>query len=341
MQTTDVTAAQLGWVLAHELRAGDGRLLVRKGAVLDTAALECWPQVAPGEVHLVELEPDELHEDVAGLRVAQSIAGTGIRVVGPLQSRYDLEAEYKGMLRVDADLVRAMNYVRDVTVYTLLDRQPVAPGAVVASVKITPLAIREARIAAAEQHCRNAAQPLLYLVPFQPQRVAVVLAEDLAPEQLTRFRIAIEDKLRWFGSTLTELRCVRRDALQVADALRACLDAGSTLVLAAGGNTIDPLDPVAQALPHVGARLVHSGAPTRGSMSWLAQAGVVSILNLDSSRMYLGPTVGDVYLPLLMTGQQVTPDDLREIGYGGLPGSAIALRFPPYDADPATAPTVT
>jgi hypothetical protein len=333
MQAMDVSAAQLGWVLVCNLYAVDGQRLLPKGAVLDDLTLQRWSDVPPGELHLIELEAGDLHEDAAGLRIAESVAGAGIRVAGPLQSRYDLAAERKGLLRVDAELVRALNHVGDITVYTALDRQPVLPGTVVASVKITPLAIREERVATAEQLCRDAGQPLLRVVPFQPKRVAVVVVEDMSPERQAEFQTAMERKLHWFGSTLTALRVVAAEVQQVTDAFRACLEEGNDLVLAAGGNTIDPLDPVIQALPLIGARLVHCGAPTRGSMSWLAMAGTVPILNLDASRMYLGATVGDVYLPMLLTAQPVTPADLMNIGYGGLPGSAISFRFPPYDAE--------
>jgi hypothetical protein len=333
MHTTDVTTAQLGWVLAHDLHARDGHVLLRKGTVLNRDALEQWPEAAAGEVHLLELDPDDLHEDAGGLRIARAVAGNGIRVSGPLQSRYELVAERKGLLRVDAGLLSAVNHVKDVTVYTLLDRQPVLPGKIVANVKVTPIVVPAARVAAVERLCREAARPPLVVLPFQCRRVAVVAVEAPNPEQRARFEAAIERKVRWYGSRLSDLRYVAPDAGQVAEAFRACQRDGADLLLAAGGNTIDPLDPVVQALPLVGARLVHRGAPTRGSMFWLAQSGDVPIVNLASCSMYTGNTVADLVLPLLMTGQQVTPDDIIAIAYGGLPGPDMALRFPPYDAE--------
>ena len=38
-------------------------------------------------------------------------------------------------------------------------------------------------------------------------------------------------------------------------------------------------------------------------------------------------------LPLVMTGQRVTSDDIVELGYGGLLEREMAFRFPPYDAE--------
>jgi hypothetical protein len=83
--------------------------------------------------------------------------------------------------------------------------------------------------------------------------------------------------------------------------------------------------------------MVHRGAPTRGSMFWLARTGDVPIINLASYRMWTGNALGDLILPLVMAGEEVTRDDIIEIGHGGLPGSAVNLRYPPYDSDGADA----
>ena len=132
---------------------------------------------------------------------------------------------------------------------------------------------------------------------------------------------------------MIDIRYVPADSTQIAMVFRSLLEDGADLLLTAGGNTIDPLDPIEQALPLIDARLIHRGAPTRGSMFWLAQLGDVPIINLASCRMYIGTALADLILPMYMAGEQVTPDDIMALGYGGLPGSAIGLRFPPYDDD--------
>lgn len=333
LQTDELDASHLGWVLAHDLHGPDGERVLRKGTRLDTAALQACAQATLGEVHLLELVADDVHEDVAGLRIAQAIAGAGLTVAGPTTSRYDLVVEGKGLLRVQQDLLRTLNRIDDVTIYTVLDRQPVLPGKPVASVKVTPLAMPEERVAAVERHCRTAQQPLLEVVPFIPRRVAVLAAEPLTTDQHSRFRASLERKLGWYGSTLIDLREVPLQTEPVAEALRAFLDAGAELILAGGGSTIDPLDPVELALARVGAHIVHRGGPTRGSMCWLARAGAVQFLNLASCAMWTGNTIGDLLLPLLHTARAVTQDDIREIGYGGLLGTEMAFRFPPYDRE--------
>ena len=148
-------------------------------------------------------------------------------------------------------------------------------------------------------------------------------------------RAAIERKLEWFGASLTGLRVVAPGVDQIVAAFQTVLRAGNDIVLVAGGNPIDPLDPVEQALASVGAQLAYRGAPMRGSMGWLAYAGAVPILNLVASRMYRGTSMADVLLPMLMADQPVTAEEVGELGYGGFPGSAIAFRVPPYQTEPA------
>ena len=334
MQTDDVTEQQQGWVLAHDVRDRAGKRLLRKGGTLDADALCRWRDVAPGVVHMLELAADDVHEDVAGLRIARAVSAPGIRTKGPIQSRYNLISERKGLLRVDIDALRRVNTVDGVTVFSLLDRQPVLPGKIVAGVKVTPIAIPSSQLAEVERIASAGARPPLAVLPFVPKRAAVVATEGLSDVLRERFRSAVVRKLRWYGSELTDLRFVDSDADAVARAFEGFLNAGADLLMAAGGNTIDPLDPIRMALTRIGAEMVHHGAPAHpGSMFWLARVGAVPIFNLASCSMYSRATVADLVLPLIMTGEHVASADIIELGHGGLLEREMAFRFPEYDAE--------
>lgn len=334
MDVESIGAAQLGWVVAHEVRAHGGSRFLRKGGTIDALALARWQEVVPGELHLIELEATDLHEDVAGGRVADAVAGDGMRRKGPIQSRFNLISERKGLLRVDEDLLRSVNRVDGVTVFTLLDRQPVLPGKIVAGVKVTPISVPEASIIEVERLCAESARPPLVILPFQRKRVAVLATEGLNERSRERFRLAVEKKIAWYGSAVIDMRFISTEPADIATTIREFLADGAEVVMAAGGNTIDPLDPLLVALADAGAEMVHFGAPAHpGSMFWLARAGDVPIVNLASCSMYSKATVADLILPLVMTGQRVTSDDIVNLGYGGLLEREMAFRFPDYDAD--------
>ena len=75
-QPADLT----GRVLCHELRFADGRVAIAKGRVLDAADSERALDLAWSELHLVALDPDDVHEDAAGGRIARRVAGEGVRL---------------------------------------------------------------------------------------------------------------------------------------------------------------------------------------------------------------------------------------------------------------------
>lgn len=334
LPTESVGPAQLGWILAHELRTRDGSRLLRKGAILDQPALDRWQEAKPGLVHLIEPQEGDLHEDDAGRRVAEAVSGDGIRIKGPVQSRYNLVADRKGLLRVDPEIIREVNRVDGVTVFTLLDRQTVPPGKIVAGVKTTPITVPVENVEQVERLVSEATRPPIVVLPFQPKRVAVLATEGLNDRMRARFRDVVEKKIRWYGSDVTDVRFISSEPSEIAATFRAFLDSGADILMAAGGNTIDPLDPILLALSEIDAEMIHFGAPAHpGSMFWLARTGDVPVFNLASCSMYSRATVADLILPLVMTGEGVTKDDILDLGYGGLLERDMAFRFPDYDAD--------
>ena len=334
MTTKDVTVAQHGWIVAHALRARDGSRFLRKGGVLDRDVLDRWEDVEPGVIHVIEPQEGDLHEDEAGRLLANAVSGEGIRVKGPTQSRYNLVATRKGLLRVEPGVIREINRIDGLTVFTLLDRQPVLSGKIVAGIKTTPITVPVENVERATALVNSADRAPLEVLPFQRKRVAVLATEGLNDRMRTRFRESVEKKIHWYGSEVIDVRFISSDRDEIARTFRDFLDAGADILMAAGGNTIDPLDPILLALPEIDAEMIHFGAPAHpGSMFWLAQTGEVPVFNLASCSMYSRATVADLILPLVMTGEGATREDILDLGYGGLLERDMAFRFPDYDAD--------
>lgn len=322
----------IGAVVTEEVKA-EGRKLFRKGHRLTGADLPALARVDRA-FHAVRLEPGELHEDEAGRRLAVAVAGPYLEVRGPVQSRYNVVATAKGLLRVAPELVVALNRLNGVAVFTLQDRLSVLPGKIAAGVKITPVAVPEETVRAAETLAGD--RPVLWVEPFQSLRVGVVTTEGLTGRVRDRFRETVERKIGWYGGEVLRFEDLPNEAAAVAGAISRLLEDGADLVLAGGGNTIDPLDPTLLALPMIGAEMVRFGAPAHpGSMFWLAYQGAVPIFNLASCSMYSKATVADLILPWIMAGERVEDDHLAALGYGGLLDRGMAFRFPPYDDEHA------
>lgn len=316
-------------VLTEDVKLGEQRL--RKGHRLRQADLPLLAQLEQ-PVHAVRLDADDIHEDEAGARLARAVAGRGLTITGPSFSRFNLVALQKGLLRVDAGALLAMNLLPGVAIFTLEDRVPVVPGKIVAGVKVSPVAVAESAIQAAEGIA--AAAPVIEATPFQPMRVGVVSTEGPDWRVRETFQKSLTRKIGWYGGEVIAFQEPVRTPEAIASAITALADDGADLVLAAGGNTIDPLDPTYLALEKVGAEMVRFGAPAHpGSMFWLAYRDDLPIFNLASCSIFSKSTIADVVLPWIMTGERVEPVTLAALGVGGLLDRGMSHRFPPYDVE--------
>jgi hypothetical protein len=322
----------VGAIICEEVKA-NGRRLFHKGHRLTAGDLPALATV-DRPLHALRLAPDDVHEDEAGQRLATAIAGDGIATKGPVQSRVNLQATTKGLLRVDAEAVIALNQLEGIAVFTLLDRVPVLPGKNVAGAKITPVAIPDATLRQAEELARRA--PVVRVAPFRPLCVGVVTTEGLEGKVRDRFRATVECKIAWYGGSVLRFEDLPNDAAAVATSIERLTAEGADLILTGGGNTIDPLDPTLLALATLGAEMVKFGAPAHpGSMFWVAYRDQTPIFNLASCSMYSKATVADLILPWIMAGERVALDDLAALGYGGLLDRDMGFRFPPYDTEQA------
>ncbi|MEZ4562635.1 MAG: molybdopterin-binding protein [Thermomicrobiales bacterium] len=316
-------------VLTEDVKIGDERL--RKGRRLQDADLTMLA-LLEHPVHAIRLEPDDVHEDDAGGRLARAVAGQGVRIDGPAFSRYNLVATHKGLLRVDSEALLSLNLLPGVAIFTLEDRVAVLPGKIVAGVKVSPVAVKEAAIRAAEEIA--VVSPVIEVVPFRAMRVGVVSTEGPDWRVRDAFQRSLGRKISWYGGEVIAFREPDQNPEAIARAFTDLADEGADLVLAAGGNTIDPLDPTYLALDQAGADVVRFGAPAHpGSMFWLAYREDLPIFNLASCSMFSKTTIADVVLPWIMTGERVQPETLAALGLGGLLDRGMAHRFPPYGAD--------
>jgi hypothetical protein len=317
-------------VITEDVKLGDRR--IRKGHRLTADDAQLFAAL-DRPIHAVVLEPDDVHEDDAGARLAAAVVGPGLETRGPKFSRYNLIAEAKGVVRVDADALLRVNRLPGMAVFTLTDRTVVAPGKIVAGVKVTPVAVPEATVREAEA-IAAAAPPIVQLAPFRPLRVAVINTERPDWRVRDKFEAAVRQKIGWYGGEVLEFRDVAPDADAIAAGFARLAERGADLVLAAGGSTIDPLDPALLALQRSGAEMVRFGAPADpGSMFWLAYRGETPIFNLASCSMFSRTTVADVVLPWIMTGERVAPETMAALGHGGLLDRDMTYRFPPYGVE--------
>lgn len=314
-----------GRVLVHDLSQQ-----LRKGAVLRAEDLDAVRRA--GEIHVVELEAGDVHEDEAARRLAAALAGPGLQARPPVQSQSRLVAGRRGLVRVRGELVEAINELgAGVSVFTVMDGQAVAEGEEVAGCKITPVAVAGRVLTEAEAICRERG-PVVELLAFQPLRTFVVATERLKPKARELFRAAVTRKLGWYGAEVLAVREVARNSESVLAAYREAQSMGAQLVLFAGASAIDPLDPAYAELVTAGGELLQLGAPMHpGSMLWLGRLPDAAVVGVASCAGFGRSSSLDLLLPFVFAYGRADSRDLLRLGYGGLIESGAGRRFPPYD----------
>ena len=299
---------------------------LRKGTVLRPADLAAIPD---GMVlHVADLEPGDVHEDEAARRLGRALLGPRLAMRDPVLSQVRIVATARGLLRVDAEAVAAVNERGDASVFTLFDGQAVSEGDEVAGAKVTLVGIAEPELAQAEAICRR---PVLRLVPFRPLRTVVLVTERLKPRSRQVFLEAVRRKLGWYRAQVVEVKEIAREPEAVAAAYSGAAAAAADLLLFAGASSIDPLDPAYSELRASGGEVIRVGAPAHpGSMLWLGRLEGATVLGVASCAGFGRSTALDLVLPFVFAYGGIDAGDLARLGYGGLVEETPGRRFPRY-----------
>ncbi|MFZ9133557.1 MAG: carotenoid biosynthesis protein, partial [Gemmobacter sp.] len=152
-------AQAAGAILAHSHETPGG--LLRKGHVLTPADLSALAQAGAAEVTVAALDPGDVAEDAAAVRLAGALVpdpeAAGLDLTPPVNGRVNLRATRFGILGIDAERVLALNRIDPaITLATLPPHARVTPGALVGTAKIITYAVPEGALARAEAAGRGA-----------------------------------------------------------------------------------------------------------------------------------------------------------------------------------------
>jgi hypothetical protein len=311
------------WSKGRRLTPDDLAALARLGSV--SSGIEALTVIVPG--------PGDLHEDEAALRLAAAVAGPGLVVRGPTESRVDLLAAAAGVVHVRPRELELLNRVDPLEVFTALDGSIVEAGQLVASVKVAPHVVEASLVDAGARHAAFGQRPIVWLAPFRPMRVGVVVKESLRAADRERFERSARLKIESLGSAVAAIAYVP-DRIGPVEAALASVTRGhhrSDVVLTAGGRSTDPTDPFFVAVERLGGRIVRHGVPAHpGSMLWLARIGRTAVLGLPTCGAYSKATAADLLLPRLLTGEPPSLRTVSRLGHGGILTRSMRFRFPPY-----------
>ncbi|MDN2567861.1 molybdopterin-binding/glycosyltransferase family 2 protein, partial [Aquibium sp. A9E412] len=315
---TIAVAEAEGAVLAHATTAGATRL--RKAHRLTADDVAALAAAGVETVVAATLEPGDLDEDAAAGRLAAALVGAGIEAKPPATGRVNLHAREAGLFVVDRALVDAINRIDPtVTLATLDSHRAVEAGQMVATVKIIPFAVPEARVAAAVAAAHG--RLVLDLRPFRPHRVGIAqtVLPNVKQSVLDKTARITAGRLARSGSTPGRELRPAHDEAAVAAAI-ADLAADSDMVVVFGASAVcDDDDVIPAAIRAAGGTVERVGMPVDpGNLLVLGRLGEVAVLGAPGCARSPRPNGFDWVLDRLCAGLDVTSDAIAGMGVGGL-----------------------
>ena len=322
----------VGMTLCHDITAmydGFKGALFKRGHVIEAADIPRMLDIGKQTVFIWEPEAGEVHEEDAAARMAAAMPVAGAHYEGPSEGKMVLKAERAGMLRVNTALLRDLNAIGDITISTLPDHYPIAPGARIASMRIVPLVTQEAQIARLEALCKD--NKVLDLLPYQPRKAGIIItgSEVYHGRIQDKFEAVARGKLSKYPCEIVGVAICDDDLDMLTGQARRLLDAGADLLIFSGGMSVDPDDLTPSAIRALGADVVSHGVPSQpGNMTLVAYLGDTAVLGVPGASIVMPTTIFDVVLPQIFAGVKFTKEELIGLGDGGLCQLCKSCHFP-------------
>ncbi|MDR1133333.1 MAG: molybdopterin-binding protein [Synergistaceae bacterium] len=325
MKITEIALDEaVGRPLAHDLTKIDARshtkgARFKKGRIITEADLPVLREMGREHLTVLELEPDEVHEDDAAEALCGALRGLNCVPAPPSEGRITLKAGVDGFLCYDAAMVGRVNEDTDWVLATMPPFRQVRAGQPVAGFRIRPLAMPRGRVDKAVASASG-----IDVKPFAPLKAGLVTTgreiaegrvEDTFMDKFTR-------KLEPFGGTLMGRRFCTDDPSLIADAIRAFIDEGAELVVCTGGMSVDADDRTPGGIAAAADAIAFRGVPTLpGAMLMMGAATrngrAANIIGAPACVVHDERTSLDRLLPFVFAGVDPAPH-VRSWGVGGL-----------------------
>lgn len=302
-----------GAILAHSERLPDGRL--RKGHVIGPEDIARLRAAGFDAVTVAELEPQDVHEDAAALRLAQALhdGASGMHLSAPFTGRVNLVADGPGVVLIDADRITAANLLDPmITVATVAPFHQVHAGGMIATVKIIAYAVDDAMLARAAEAAKGA-------IRFAAPRFATasLIVSDTAEGPGLKGVDAIRARLDALGMRLSQTLSCPHETPALARAIQSAK--GDIVLILTGSATSDARDTAPEALLCAGGQVDRFGIPVDpGNLLFLGRLGDRPVIGLPNSARSPVLHGADWVLSRVACGVPMAAQDFAAMGVGGL-----------------------
>ncbi|MBU0675342.1 MAG: molybdopterin-binding protein [Proteobacteria bacterium] len=331
-------AEAVGMVLPHdvtEIRQGEfkGRAF-RKGHIIREEDLDRLRNLGKEHIYILELGPEEIHENEAAELLAAALVGPGVEYGNEaVEGKINLVAAHNGILRIKVEALAQVNLQGDVMCATLHDYTPVTKGLIVAGTRLIPL-VGQRSMVESTANCARQAGGVISVSALPSLKVGLLITgnEVFNGRIQDRFEPVLREKLADLGSKVIGVRFAPDDVAIIAGELGNLIDEGAELLVTSGGMSVDPDDVTRQGIIEAGATDIVYGTPVLpGAMFLIGKISGVPILGLPACGMFHRITVFDLLLPRVLLGETITREEIARMGHGGLCRQCTSCRYPICD----------
>jgi len=315
----------VGKVLAHditEIRPGQFKgPAFKKGYIIREDDLEHLRRLGKEHLYVLHMEPGELHEDDAAVRLARALAGPGVVFnERATEGKISLKAAHRGLLKVDVQALTGFNMVPNVTCSSRHTNSVVEEGAIIAGTRAIPLIIDRREVEQAVGVAQAAGGVFSVKKFAAPDTGLVITGNEVYSGRIEdKFAPILRKKLGFFGCPVRETFFLPDDQDAIRKAIERLLQENIGLILVAGGMSVDPDDVSRLAIAAAGAEDLVYGSPVLpGAMFLYGHFGDVPVMGLPACVLFYGNTVFDLMLPRVLAGERISRKDLAETAHGGL-----------------------
>ncbi len=313
-----------GSILAHTVRLGPnhGNKVLKKGTVLDEAAIATLQAAGLREVVAATLEPGDVPEDEAADRLSRVLAGPLLARSRAATGRVNLVAESAGLLVVRAPVINRLNALDEgLTVATLPAYVPVTAKEMVATIKVIPFAVPGHVLDVAEALVKQG-PAALELHPFRPLKVGLVLTElpGIKESVMDGAVEATTARVEALCGTLLPVERCRHETGPVSDALTRLKRQGAQMLLIAGASAVvDRRDVGPAGIVRAGGLIEHFGMPVDpGNLICLGRIDDIPALVLPGCARSPKLNGFDWVIQRIFAGLKVGSAEVMAMGVGGL-----------------------
>jgi len=325
----------VGMVIPHDIteiipgkRKG---VAFKKGHVIRPEDIPRLKDLGKFRIYCLELGPDQVHENEAGLAIARLACGHGVKSdFRVTEGKVSFRAAISGLFRVDTLKLFEFNMLGDVMLSTIHTNTLVEAGNQVAAGRAIPLVVSRKLLDEAERILREA-DGLLRVLPWKIRAASIVVTGREVFEGRIRdaFGPVMKKKLEDLGIRVLSVKRVPDDPSAISGTILEYISEGAGLVLCTGWMSVDPDDVTRKGICMAGASDITYGTPVLpGAMFLVGYINDIPILGIPACSMYFKTTVLDVILPRVLVGERIGRSDIAELGHGGFCLSCRKCSYP-------------